>query len=90
MSVSAGGSASIPLGLHGLLHLLHHPQGDGEGLQLVHPHVGTLPGPAQRQHQPLPRQPPAHQHLVSPVLIAAGQILDVVLDQQVGLDTDTH
>lgn len=33
----------IPLCLHGFLHLLHHPGRNAEWLQLIHPHIRTVP-----------------------------------------------
>lgn len=41
--LEAGSEVSVPLGLHGSLHLLHHPNRNSERLQLIHPDVWTLP-----------------------------------------------
>lgn len=40
----------VSLGLHGPLHLLHHPLRNREWLELIHPHIWTIPACIHTSH----------------------------------------
>lgn len=90
-----GSGVSVSLTLHGSLHLLHHPQRNWEWLQLVHPDIWTVPAGTthscyRRNHRQTPCGAGYYGDGVpsdSLVFITARQILDVLFNQQVGLNT---
>lgn len=87
-----GSGVLVSLGLHGSLHLLHHPHRNRKWLQLIHPDIWTVP-----EHSTHRLYYGNHSHTLvqvvavetdSLVLVTPGQILDVLLNQQVGLKTE--